>query len=68
MQTDSNIGSDSEVGQPRQTTITEVWPGEFELEVETGTAGVATTTVHSLETAQLQLLYEQIEDVLRTAQ
>lgn len=68
MQIDSNIGGDSEVGQPRQTTVTEVWPGEFELEVETGMAGVATTTVHSLEKAQLQTLYEQIGDVLRTTQ
>ena len=62
MQTDSEVSSDSEMNQPRQTTVAEVWPGEFELEIETGAAGVATTTVHSLETPQLQLLYEQIEE------
>lgn len=67
MESDSEVGVDSEMGQPHQTTIAEVWPGEFELEIETGTMGVTTTTVHRLETAQLRLLHEQIEDVLGEA-
>lgn len=66
MRTKSETERDTQNGRQHQTTLTEVWPGQFELEVETGATGVTTTTTHTLETAQLQLLHNQIEETLQT--
>ena len=46
------------------TTVTEVWPGTFELAVESGESNVPTTTIHRFDTGQLELLGKQIDNAL----
>lgn len=68
MQTTSGIGVDIETEHPCKTAVTEVWPGEFELRIETGNGDVPTTTVHTLDAPQLRLLRARIENALDDAQ
>lgn len=56
-----------DVGTTCRTAVTEVWPGEFELRIETGRGDTPTTTVHTLDAAQLDALGDHIGDALRSA-
>lgn len=47
--------------------MTEVWPGEYELRIETGRGDTPTTTVHTLDAAQLESLGDHIEEALGDA-
>lgn len=64
MQTASGTG---EVETACRTAVTEVWPGEYELRIETGRGDTPTTTVHTLDAAQLESLGDQIEEALGDA-
>lgn len=57
-------GDDATKGQGSATSVTEVWPDKFELEVKSTGAAVPTTAVHTLEKLQLEALYEQIEEAI----
>ena len=66
----TNLDVDAAVGsaeQDQRMSVTEVWPGQFEPEITPDEGGVSTTTIHTLETAQLHRLSEQIMDALRKA-
>ena len=50
-----------------RTDVTEVWPGRFALEIETGGEGLSTTTTVDLDTDELRALADRIDDALENA-
>ena len=47
--------------------VTEVWPGRFAVEIETGAEGSSTTTKLDLDTEGLRALNERIDAALAGA-
>lgn len=50
-----------------RTDVTEVWPGRFALEIETGGEGLSTTTTVDLDAEELRALSDRIDDALENA-
>lgn len=50
-----------------RTDVTEVWPGRFAVEIETGGAGLSTTTTLDMDTEQLRALADRIDTALENA-
>jgi hypothetical protein len=47
--------------------VTEVWPGRFTVEIETGGSDVSTTTTLALDAEELRALGDRIDSALADA-
>jgi hypothetical protein len=63
---EADAGHDVPGTADTHTDVSEVWPGRFALEAETGGALPATTTL-TLNTDQLRILADQIDAALDNA-
>ena len=57
----------SEEGDSDIIDVTEIWPGRFTVEIETGGSDVSTTTTLALDAEKLRALGDRIDSALAEA-
>lgn len=65
--TDAESDADALGASGAHTDVTEVWPGRFALEIESGGSELSTTTTLALDADQLRALADQIDAALADA-
>jgi hypothetical protein len=60
-------GKEGGKGNSDAIDVTEVWPGRFTVEIETGGSDVSTTTTLALDAEELRALGDRIDSALAEA-